>query len=878
MSAKSTRQNLKTDLKALPHDIYRKKIMKTTHPSLVAVMQPRDCKQVRNTVQNEREKNLPSKDDIIGLHLINEEIPDFIQSMQTLPDFIVIISSKQTCKQFEEVSKLNGCTIFYDTTFNLGDFYVSALSYKHPLFQGGPVIPLMYHIHHFKKKEVHQEFFRRCRMICPSVSEMIIVTDREAAIIYGIKQELPSCIHIYCWNHIQRDVKHWVEKKKNSTPGDVELYVSHIWDLLDSDDLDSFGHKLNAMSVHWSAEFKNYFSRHLLEDIKQSAKWVLLKLGIYTPRSGITQNAAESFNEVLKRFLGREEVKLQVLVLSLYRLDMFYQQEITRGFCGLGNYVLCDEFVAAYSADPSTVAPEVIEIDLEKIPYIFENRDFKVGQSITEKPCTTFGVAKLLVMEGKVTLVPQQQAFLCTGPKRSSVVKLFPKQSCTCNVKTNCQHIMAALLSIGADPKTHKEIKLSTLLKKKRGSRSGRKKNPQKVVVVEAADDSTIQQGTAKNTIFVNSLLLPTISSTDERIKMRFAEVSQVTANESTNPSGFNEGIKIASTPILQKPESPDGSDSDWEWFSKKEINKGEGLKVVLRERPEKLKARVSWDNSVLYNTFTEKFNKNKAFVVHGRSIYPKDLNPLVEDSVERPSDLYFNDSLFDVYFSILIQGEEKNLENVTVFPCEGFVVNYIDNENAFLTGMHYFFRNRVPEKDIILFPITYRGHCTLIILLKKQKTVAYLDSLGGISVPHLSFIMKLWCAFCKVKQIVFDLREWIFCAPKDIPLQNNSYDCGAYCCLFAETLIRQSDSVIKQYHPQGIFEYRRKISRTIRDSMQKTTPPAKTHSYRKEIINKQVEPDLCLDENMVLKRSPGIESPTVDFLAQAIKQTQLFS
>ena len=35
----------------------------------------------------------------------------------------------------------------YDTTFDLGDFFVSVLVYKHVMFQGGNTIPVAFMIH-----------------------------------------------------------------------------------------------------------------------------------------------------------------------------------------------------------------------------------------------------------------------------------------------------------------------------------------------------------------------------------------------------------------------------------------------------------------------------------------------------------------------------------------------------------------------------------------------------------------------------------------------------------------------------------------------------------------------------------------------------------
>ena len=67
---------------------------------------------------------------------------------------------------------------------------------------------------------------------------------------------------------------------------------------------------------------------------------MLEKLGIYNPYSGITTNQAEGFNTILKHLQHWKEVPVDAIVLSLYHLQCFYYNEIQRGFCGLGTYIL----------------------------------------------------------------------------------------------------------------------------------------------------------------------------------------------------------------------------------------------------------------------------------------------------------------------------------------------------------------------------------------------------------------------------------------------------------------------------------------------------------------------------------------------------------
>lgn len=73
------------------------------------------------------------------------------------------------------------------------------------------------------------------------------------------------------------------------------------------------------MSSVWSAEFLNYFNKHLKIDLLSSGKWILQHpdVNIYEDRSGITNNPSESFNAVLKRIFT-SEVKAQICAISIY--------------------------------------------------------------------------------------------------------------------------------------------------------------------------------------------------------------------------------------------------------------------------------------------------------------------------------------------------------------------------------------------------------------------------------------------------------------------------------------------------------------------------------------------------------------------------------
>ena len=92
--------------------------------------------------------------------------PNFVLSV---PDIRVIGIDNdlldETKKMLKSVRVLNSVLFQYDTTFTLCGFYVSILSYIHPLLckansNTSPVIPLAYFFHEKKYEKTHNEFFR----------------------------------------------------------------------------------------------------------------------------------------------------------------------------------------------------------------------------------------------------------------------------------------------------------------------------------------------------------------------------------------------------------------------------------------------------------------------------------------------------------------------------------------------------------------------------------------------------------------------------------------------------------------------------------------------------------------------------------------------
>ena len=82
----------------------------------------------------------------------------------------------------------------YDTTIQLGDFYVSTLAFRHTLFKEAYVA---FRIHVKMLQACHDELFGICCKLVPALkkTKKPIVTDEEQAYVNNIGQYLPAAAH-----------------------------------------------------------------------------------------------------------------------------------------------------------------------------------------------------------------------------------------------------------------------------------------------------------------------------------------------------------------------------------------------------------------------------------------------------------------------------------------------------------------------------------------------------------------------------------------------------------------------------------------------------------------------------------------------------------
>ena len=116
------------------------------------VLMPRNTKQIRNLQIKHHRKFCLTYDALYNLHELAYDLDSFAFKISTFPDLLVICGLKSMLVELETISqlKLHSQLLSYDITFQLGDFYVSTLLFRHTLFSPSPVMPSCFVLHEQK--------------------------------------------------------------------------------------------------------------------------------------------------------------------------------------------------------------------------------------------------------------------------------------------------------------------------------------------------------------------------------------------------------------------------------------------------------------------------------------------------------------------------------------------------------------------------------------------------------------------------------------------------------------------------------------------------------------------------------------------------------
>lgn len=167
-------------------------------------MTPRNKKQAYNVKY--RVKLEQRHDDLFESYLFAQQNPEIIAKLELIPGVVLVQVHPEMSLHFTSLQK-TGCrlVLHYDTTFDVGRFYTSILSLRHPIFKNEPLIPLAVMFHEHATELSHNAFFQATSgHLNLNGFHGVVVTDREKGIVNAIRSNMTQATNLFCWNHIRK--------------------------------------------------------------------------------------------------------------------------------------------------------------------------------------------------------------------------------------------------------------------------------------------------------------------------------------------------------------------------------------------------------------------------------------------------------------------------------------------------------------------------------------------------------------------------------------------------------------------------------------------------------------------------------------------------
>ena len=261
------------------------------------------------------------EDDLYNLLELAYHLTGTIWKIDIYPDLACVLGIEDLLLELNNTLATNqGTVLQYDTTFNLGDFYVSPLVCRHSIFDKSPTIPVTFLIHDKKYSDVHEMFLNVLKTKIPNLSrqKFTVAIDRETGIHKDFENVFPQCNILHCWNHIKRDIRYWLNKH-GARKDEIGVYIQDVIRIMQTDCIDALQQKFAELSNKWSKAMVDCFEDNLRCSIEQhAAQFVLEPLSLYDLYSGVTTNASESMNALIKDLIAWKERPVDVIVLTLF--------------------------------------------------------------------------------------------------------------------------------------------------------------------------------------------------------------------------------------------------------------------------------------------------------------------------------------------------------------------------------------------------------------------------------------------------------------------------------------------------------------------------------------------------------------------------------
>ena len=364
----------------------------------------------------------------------------FVRDVKAAPDPAVVLA---TDRQLDDMvrfctSQEDFCVVMVDPTFNLGDFDVTPMTYRHLLLESertkkppvfvGPVM-----VHYRKTFQAYLYFASTLIGIRPQLEKLLAYgTDGEQTLMDALAHEFPYAVHLLCAIHMRRNVKQQLidrkfpEEHRRATLEEVfgtKRGTIHFEGLIDCCTNTEFDEKLESLKLRWEQReansrecnrgFYDWFLTNKAELMKSSAiRPIREQAGLGTPPELFSTNASESINNVIiKSKVDYKKNELHKFIGKVQCLVNDQDLEVKRAVCCRGKYRFRPQYQYLEIAEEKwfNMTPEARRKHMAQV-----NRTVVVAAS-------SFAT----VTPGESTLLPSSSTSFCSNPALSVELKSF---------------------------------------------------------------------------------------------------------------------------------------------------------------------------------------------------------------------------------------------------------------------------------------------------------------------------------------------------------------------------------------------------------------------------------------------------------------------
>ncbi|RKP39788.1 hypothetical protein BJ085DRAFT_43705 [Dimargaris cristalligena] len=153
----------------------------------------------------------------------------------------------------------------------------------------------------------------------------------------------------------------------------------------------------------------------------------------------------------------------------------------------------------------------------------------------------------------------------------------------------------------------------------------------------------------------------------------------------------------------------------------------------------------------------------------------------------------WLNDEVINFYVSMIVERSKTSDTLPQVHTFNTFFYAKLRDE-GYSKVRRWSKKNDIFAKDLVVIPVHLPGHWTCAVVNVKRKRIEYYDSMLG-SNPQVFKLIRgyLESEHTEKKKQPLNLSDWEDYCPKNIPRQQNGYDCGVFTCMFAEYCCREA-------------------------------------------------------------------------------------